>query len=89
MFFAGAIVLSTFYYINKSYDLPLWQKCIAGMLIITGIELVFGITFNIILKEGVWDYSNMPLNFLGQICVPFSLLWFLLSGVTFKILEKV
>lgn len=89
MFFAGAIILSTFYYISKNYDLPLWAKCLAGTLIITGVELVFGIAFNIILKEHVWDYSNMPLNFLGQICVPFSLLWFVLSGVTFKVLEKV
>lgn len=89
MFFAGAIVLSTFYFISKNYNLPLWERCLAGMIIITGIELVFGIVFNIILKEHVWDYSNMPMNFLGQICVPFSLLWFALSGVTFKALEKV
>ncbi len=89
MFFAGAIVLSTFYFISKNYNLPLWERCLAGMIIITGIELVFGIVFNIILKEHVWDYSNMPMNFLGQICVPFSLLWFALSGVTFKVLEKV
>ena len=89
MFFAGAIVLNTFYYISNTYRLPLWQKCLAGMIIITGIELVFGIVFNIILKENVWDYSNVPLNFLGQICVPFSLIWFALSGVAFKVLEKV
>lgn len=89
MFFAGAIVLTTFYYISKNYELPLWAKCLAGMIIITGIELVFGIVFNIILKEQVWDYSNVPLNFLGQICVPFSLIWFVLSGVAFKVLEKV
>lgn len=89
MFFAGAMVLSTFYFISKNYYLPLWEKCLVGMLIITSVELVFGIVFNIILKENVWDYSNMPLNFMGQICVPFSLMWFALSGVTFKVLEKV
>lgn len=89
MFFAGAIVLSTFYFISNNYSLPLWAKCLAGMIIITLIELVLGIVFNIILKEGVWDYSNVPLNFLGQICVPFSLIWFVLSGVTFKVMEKI
>lgn len=88
MFFAGAIVLSSFYYISKTYSLPFWLKCLAGMLIITGIELIFGIAFNIILKEHVWDYSNVPLNFLGQICVPFSVLWFFLSGIAFKLIEK-
>lgn len=89
MFFAGVIVLSTFYFISNNYSLPLWAKCLAGMIIITLIELVLGIVFNIILKEGVWDYSNVPLNFLGQICVPFSLIWFVLSGVTFKVMEKI
>lgn len=89
MFFAGAIVLSSFYFISKNYQLNFWLKCLIGMLIITGIELIFGVAFNIILKEQVWDYSNMPMNFLGQICIPFSLIWFALSGVAFKILEKV
>lgn len=89
MFFAGAIVLSTFYYINTNFQMSIWMKCLIGMLIITGIELIFGIAFNIILKEHVWDYSNVPLNFLGQICVPFSLIWFALSGVAFKVLEKI
>ena len=29
----------------------------------------------------VWDYSMMPLNFNGQICLPFTFLWFALSAV--------
>ena len=29
----------------------------------------------------VWDYSHVPMNFMGQICVPFTLLWFPLSGI--------
>lgn len=89
MFFAGAIVLCSFYYISSSYQLNFWLKCLIGMLIITGIELAFGITFNIILKEQVWDYSRVPMNFLGQICLPFSILWFGLSGVVFKVLDVI
>ncbi len=81
--------MSSFYYISRNYEIPFIVKCIIGMTIITGIELIFGIAFNIILKEHVWDYSGMPLNFLGQICLPFSALWFILSGITFKVLEKV
>ena len=27
----------------------------------------------------VWDYSNMPFNILGQICLPFTILWFFIS----------
>ncbi len=88
MFFAGAVVLASFYYISKNTQLGFVQKCIAGALIITMIELVLGVWFNLILKENVWNYSNVPLNFMGQICVPFSLIWLVLSGVVFKVMEK-
>lgn len=58
------------------------------MVLITVIEFIIGIVFNIILKENVWDYSNMPLNIMGQICVPFSAIWFLLSFIAFSAIEK-
>lgn len=89
MFFAGAIVLSSFYYISKNYTLPLWLCGLLGMIIITLIELIFGIIFNLVLKENVWDYSKLPLNFLGQICLPFSIIWYILSGIVFRILARI
>ena len=42
---------------------------------VTAIEFIFGVVFNIWLKMGVWDYSNVPCNIMGQICPMFSLLW--------------
>lgn len=62
----------------------LFTKCLLGALIITAVELIFGVIFNIKYNMGVWDYSNMPLNLLGQICLPFSVLWFGLCFVLFK-----
>lgn len=88
MFFAGAVVLSTFYYINSNFSMPLWQKALIGMIIITVLEFVIGVVFNLLLKENVWNYSNMPLNILGQICVPFSAIWFVLSAVAFTAIDK-
>ena len=57
----------------------LFLKALIGSIFITGIELIFGIIFNVLLKKNVWDYSKMPLNFGGQICAFFSFLWLLLS----------
>ena len=57
----------------------IFAKALIGSFFITGIELIFGVIFNILLKKNVWDYSNMPLNFGGQICAFFSFLWLLLS----------
>lgn len=57
-----------------------WQMLI-GAGIVTILELIFGIVVNVWLELEVWDYSNLPFNFMGQICLPFSFAWTLLSGV--------
>lgn len=56
-----------------------------GALCITATELAFGVVLNLGLHLNIWDYSAMPLNFMGQICLTFSLLWFLLSLPTIKL----
>lgn len=52
-----------------------WHKAWLGGLLITAIELLFGIACNLWLGLGVWDYSLLPYNFLGQICLPFAFVW--------------
>lgn len=54
---------------------------------ITAVELLAGIIVNIWLGMGVWDYSGLPLNFMGQICLPFWLLWVLVSMPAIIILD--
>lgn len=50
-------------------------KCIAGSALITAVEFIYGVIFNKLLNLSVWDYSNIPFNFLGQICPLYSVLW--------------
>ena len=47
--------------------------------IVTAVEFVSGILLNMVLNLDVWDYSNMPFNIYGQICLPFTVIWFFLS----------
>jgi hypothetical protein len=61
----------------KNESLPI--KCFAGSGVITTVEFWTGVLVNMVLKLNVWDYSKMPMNILGQICAPFSLLWCLLT----------
>lgn len=63
------------------WNMPLVLQGAIGSGIVTLLELVSGIILNLWLGLGIWDYSNMPFNFLGQICPPFSLLWVALSVV--------
>lgn len=53
--------------------LPLPLRCIAGAGIITAVELAAGMLCN--REYRVWDYRHVPFNFMGQICLPYSLLW--------------
>ena len=62
-----------------SWDIPLWLQGIIGASIITVLEFISGLILNVWLGLGIWDYSQMSFNLLGQICLPFSLAWFLLS----------
>ncbi len=57
----------------------LLKIAILGSAVITSIELIFGIIFNIFLKKNVWDYSKLPFNLGGQVCARYSILWGLLS----------
>ena len=61
---------------GKLCAMPLSVRCFAGSGIITGVEFCTGVVVNMILKLNVWDYSQMPMNILGQICLPFSILWY-------------
>ena len=44
-----------------------------NVLTVTIIELVGGLLFNAQLQN--WDYTNMPFNFMGQVCLTNSLLF--------------
>lgn len=63
------------------WEMSLAKQGVIGACIVTVLEFITGCIVNIWLGWNVWDYSNMPLNILGQVCLPFSLLWILLSIV--------
>ena len=74
----GAICFILIGLINSYYDLPLYKQMLMGTVIITALEFIAGIILNLWLHLNIWDYSTLPYNILGQICLPFSILWFFL-----------
>lgn len=60
-------------------------QMVLGALSITGIELLTGVVVNLWLHLNVWDYSDVPGNFLGQICLKYSVFWFFLSAPCIKV----
>ena len=83
MFIVGGICFYLIGAINEviPWSMAFWKQCVIGGCIVTAIEFASGCIINIWLGWHVWDYSNMPFNILGQICLPFSLLWCVVSAV--------
>ena len=54
-------------------------QAVYGMAVLVVIEFVSGYIMNIVLGMNVWDYSNRPFNFMGQICLAYAALWFLFT----------
>ena len=59
------------------------RKAMMGGLGITAIEAACGMIWN--RSHQVWDYRKMPLNWRGQICLPYTALWCLLSGAALRL----
>lgn len=61
------------------WEMPLPLQAVIGAGIVTMAELVAGLVLNVFLGLGIWDYSNLPGNFLGIICPQFTAAWVGLS----------
>ncbi len=58
--------------------------CGAG---ITGVEYLVGCLWN--RDYSVWDYRDAALNWQGQVCLPFSLVWCALSYGMLYVMDRV
>lgn len=63
------------------WEMPIWEQMGIGTIVITATEFVAGLILNVWLNLGIWDYSSLPLNVMGQISLPFSIAWFFLAGL--------
>ena len=75
MFVMAAMVFIILGLLNEVWNWNIATQTIAGTVIATIAEFITGCIVNLRLGWGVWDYSHMPGNFMGQICPQFTLLW--------------
>jgi len=81
MFVLGGLCFVYLGLINEvlCWDTPLWEQVLIGASGITALEFVTGCVVNLWLGWGVWDYSGLPGNIMGQICLQYTVLWVLVS----------
>ena len=72
MFLAGGICFLLLGQLDRA-RISVFMKCLLGAAVITTVELLVGLMTN--RDHQVWDYRQMPYNFLGQVCLSYSLLW--------------
>lgn len=77
MFLLGGLCFVLIGAVNEviPWCMPLWEQTLIGVLIVTGSEFLTGCVVNLWLGWDVWDYSGLPGNILGQVCVQYVLLW--------------
>ena len=83
MFIVGGICFLLLGGINNFFPWRLglaWQALI-GAGFVTAVEFVAGLIVNRWLGLNVWDYSDMPLNILGQVCLLYTVFWVFLSVI--------
>ena len=50
---------------------PMWRQVLRCAVFVTALEFITGIIVNKWLRLEVWDYTDMPFQILGQVCLPF------------------
>lgn len=77
MFVLGGLCFYLIGEINEylPWEMTLYKQIMIGDSIVTTLEFVTGCIVNLWLKWDVWDYSSLPFNLFGQICLLYVLLW--------------
>jgi len=61
------------------YDRPVLMA-LGGGLAATAAEYLMGIFYERVLEVSFWDYSALPGNIGGKVCLPFAAVWSFLSA---------
>lgn len=77
MFVLGGICLQffTFQGMSVQWEDPLWRQILRCIIFVTSMEFITGIIVNKWMHLAVWDYSRMPFQLFGQICLPFMIIF--------------
>lgn len=82
MFIVGGLCFVIMGLLNEykfSWKDSLIKQSLISAVVIIFFEFISGCIINLWLGWNVWDYSNLPFNILGQVCLYFFFLWIPLS----------
>lgn len=71
----AVVIILSLQYFKKNYKTLFFGGCLVGSI----LEYVISWIGEAILNVKWWDYSNMPLNLNGRICLAYSVFWGILA----------
>lgn len=69
------------------WECPLWVQALICTTLVTIVEFLAGCVLNLWLGMDIWNYSELPLNLLGQICLPFFIVWWILCVIFIPVFD--
>lgn len=80
---AGAVVLSLTLY--KFRNKGKWISFLGGFIVGSAVEYICSWGQELVLGSRSWDYSHMPFNINGRICLLYSIFWGILGVFWIKV----
>lgn len=71
------------YFVMKPLDGKWILLYIVGAIYATALEYVTGVILEKRFHQRWWDYSDLPLNYKGWVCLPITLVWGVLTVAMF------
>lgn len=64
-----------------------WSLALWGGLAATAVEYAVHLAYDRLLHVQFWDYSGLPGNLRGRVCLPFALAWGVLIGTLLPLIQ--
>lgn len=81
----GGVVLSLLLF--RDQEAPVWKVFLKSFFWLSLAEYIMSLGMEIVFGHVSWDYTNMPLNINGRICLLYSLFWGLLGVLWAKVIN--
>ena len=80
----GAVVLTMALY--KFRNSPWWKIFLVSFVVGTVTEYICSLGQELVFGSVAWDYSNVPLNINGRVCLLYSVFWGILGIAWIKLI---
>jgi len=82
---SGAIMMLV---VSAPFQHNILLTYVAGCIGATILEYITGVTMEALFKVRYWDYSDVPFNFQGHVCLGTSLSWGLLTILMTRVIHR-